>query len=181
MPAQTTRERARRAVATPGAEFTIVAPPPPCATPDTTSLRGPANASSGTEYVVRWDPIPGAVSYELQESNSPEFAAASLLPLAETEHAFRHSNDVSTGVAFYYYRVRGVSGCNGGDRGFYSSPIAIAVLPAQQTVTVGATPVENPQPTQYQLHICTAAGPNCAFVGGVGQSHTKGGMPAIFL
>jgi uncharacterized repeat protein (TIGR01451 family) len=154
--------------------FALAPPPPACSTPETTALRAAANASSAVDYLVRWDPIPGAVSYEIQESPRSDFATASITNVTDTEQSFRHSNDNTGVTAYFFYRVRGVNSCNA-TRGQYSESIAVGILPVKATTTpnpTGATPVDNPQTTTYQMQICTTAGPSCSFVGAVGQSFT---------
>jgi hypothetical protein len=161
-------------LASPDSTFTVVPPPLPCSTPDTTDIRAEANASSGNNYTVRWNPIPGAVLYDLQESLSPSFIPATQLSVTATEQSFSHTNTASTDPVYYFYRVRGVNNCNA-THGLFSDPISVGILPPQQTATfntTGATPVENPQPTTYQLHICSSAGVTCSFIGGVGQTFT---------
>jgi uncharacterized repeat protein (TIGR01451 family) len=152
--------------------FTVVPPPPPCSTPSTTELRAPANASSDVEYTIRWDAVANASSYEGQESLSQLFTNATPFT-SETEQAkFKHSNTSEGTPVFYYYRVRAVNACNGA-RGAYSDPIAVGIFPPQQTNTnntTGATPVDAPQKTTYQLRICITASPNCAFIGAIGQT-----------
>jgi VCBS repeat-containing protein len=157
----------------PVSTFTVVPPPPPCSIPETTDMRAEANASSNVEYVVRWDPSAGATSYELLEATRPDFVGATTFTVDTTEKPFKHSNDVPGTVAFYYYRVRGVNSCGTTvQRGSFSPTIAIGILPPRQSDSspTGATPVENPQPTTYQLQICTAAGATCSFIAAAGQS-----------
>jgi hypothetical protein len=150
--------------------FTVIPPPPQCSTPATSEIRAAANASSGSDYVVSWDPIPGAVSYELQESATSNFSVASFNVVSVTQQTFRHSNETGINAAFFYYRVRGVNNCNS-TRGLFSEAIAVGVLPVVQvTNPVGATPVSNPQPITYPLQICTAAAATCSFVAQPGQS-----------
>lgn len=154
--------------------FTVVPPPPACSTPATTDIRATANTSSGNDYDVQWDPIPGAVSYELQESISADFSAVSLTNVTGTSHTFRHSNDSSATTALFYYRVRGVNNCNS-TRGLFSEAVVVGILPLRQLETnhsVGATQVSNPQPTIYELQICTTAAAGCTFVAAAGQTFT---------
>jgi VCBS repeat-containing protein len=155
--------------------FTVVPPPPPCSVPETTEMRAEANASSNVEYVIRWDPSAGATSYELQEATRPDFVGASTLTVDNVEQSFKHSNDVPGTVAFYYYRVRGVNTCGTNvQRGSFSPSIAIGILPPRQADAspTGATPVENPQTTTYQLQICTTAAATCSFLATAGQTFT---------
>jgi parallel beta-helix repeat protein/VCBS repeat-containing protein len=153
--------------------FTVVPPPPPCTIPDVTEMRAEANASSLVEYAVRWDPSAGAVKYELQEATRPDFVGATTSTVTGLEQTFKHGNDSQGTVAFYYYRVRGVNECGGGQVGRYSSSIAVGILPPRQADPfnpMGATPVENPQTTTYQLSICTTAAPTCTFLATAGQT-----------
>jgi hypothetical protein len=125
---------------------------------------------------VRWDALAAVGTYELQESLSPDFTAAPVITVADTEHTFVHTNTTAGTIALYYYRVRGVNACaSGAQRGLYSPAIAVGIVPPQQSDadnTAGATPVENPQPTTYELRICTAASADCAFVGTAGDTFT---------
>ena len=152
------------------ATFTIVPPPPPCLTPDAPELRAPANASSNVAYTVRWNPVPDASFYEYEEALSQTFGGSTPQTINTTEATFKHVL-TGTDATYYWYRVRAVNTCNGGT-GPFSDPIAVGILPPQQNTKVGATPVENPQNTTYQLQICIASSPNCAFVGPVGAGFT---------
>jgi hypothetical protein len=103
-----------------------VGPPVPCGTPRRPVAQVVGQALSGTEYRLRWTPLPNVQLYEIQESTTPDFANARTFTTDDTDLAFTH--EVTTTAVQYLYRVRGVSDCNDA-RGAFSEPVGVFVIP----------------------------------------------------
>ena len=140
---------------TPGT-FTAARPLPPCSPATIPSPRAEGTASSNVEYVVRWTPTgpTGTTQYEIQESSTPSFAIGSDITTEGSERSFTHENRSETPTA-YYYRVRAINSCTDA-RTLFSPPIVVQVLPSKvidPASANGSTPADNPQTTQYQIHL----------------------------
>jgi hypothetical protein len=119
--------------------FTVRTAPPPCATPDRTRANAPAQVASGSAYNLRWNAVPNATSYELQESALTDFSAATTQVVTDVSAAFTHT--AATAVQKWLYRVRAISSCND-ERGPYSRIVIVTVIPEtprkQTSVEVGS-------------------------------------------
>jgi len=118
--------------------FTVRAAPPPCTTPDRPVATAPAQVASGSTYNVRWNAVPNATSYELQESPLTDFSSATTQVVTDLSAAFTHT--AATASQKWLYRVRAISSCND-DRGAYSRVVIVTVIPEtpqkQTSVEVG--------------------------------------------
>ena len=102
-----------------------------CRTPEKPTANVPGQVLSGTEYGVRWTPVPGVNVYELQESTTADFSGATTQTI--TGALFATFTHTATGSpARYHYRVRAVSSCND-DRGPYSDVVTIFIMPPRTT------------------------------------------------
>ncbi len=136
--------------------FTAARPLPPCSPATIPSPRAEGTASSNVQYVVRWTPTgpTGTTQYEIQESDLPSFAIVAATTTGGSEWPFTHENRTETPTA-YYYRVRAINSCTDA-RTLFSPPIVVQVLPftvIDPASASGSTPADNPQTTQYQLHL----------------------------
>ena len=118
--------------------FRVRKSPPPCGTPDRPSVTAPAQVASNSSYNVRWSAVPNATSFELQESATTDFAAASTQVITDLAAAFLHTTP--TTPQKWFYRVRAISSCND-ERGPYSHVVVVTVLPdtpqKQTSIEVG--------------------------------------------
>jgi len=118
--------------------FTVRTAPPPCTTPDRPAANAPAQVASGSTYNVRWNAVPNATSYELQESALTDFSTATTQVVTDLSASFTHS--AATTAQKWLYRVRAISSCND-DRGAYSRVVIVTVIPEtpqkQTSVEVG--------------------------------------------
>ncbi|MDP9362047.1 MAG: hypothetical protein M3P29_11405 [Acidobacteriota bacterium] len=118
--------------------FTVRKSPPPCGTPDRPAVTAPAQVASNSGYNVRWSAVPNATSYELQESSTADFSAASTQVVSDLAAGFIHATPASPQK--WLYRVRAISNCND-ERGAYSHVVIVTVLPdtpqKQTSVEVG--------------------------------------------
>jgi uncharacterized repeat protein (TIGR01451 family) len=136
--------------------FNAAQPPPPCSPPGVPSPRAESTASTNVEYVIRWTPSGPAdtTQYELQESDNAAFASPVSVTTIGSEASFKHVNSGDAPVS-YYYRVRSIGTCTG-VRSLFSPALAVQVLPSNVTdpsSASGSTPADNPQATQYQIHL----------------------------
>lgn len=119
-------------------QFTVLKTPPPCATPARPPATGPAQVASNSEYTIRWDTVANAASYELQESASTDFSAATTQVVSGQSAKFIHTSALT--ATKWFYRVRAISNCSD-DRGPYSRVVIVTVLPdipqRQVSVEVG--------------------------------------------
>jgi hypothetical protein len=122
--------------------FSVRNAPPPCATPERPVATAPAQVASGSTYNVRWNAVPNATSYELQESALTDFSAATTQVVSDLSAAFTHT--AATAAQRWLYRVRAISSCND-ERSAYSRIVIVTVIPEtprkQTSVEVGS---ENP-------------------------------------
>ncbi|HSY49460.1 MAG TPA: LamG-like jellyroll fold domain-containing protein [Thermoanaerobaculia bacterium] len=136
--------------------FTAAQPLPPCSTPGVPSPRAESTASTNVEYVIRWTPTGPAdtTQYEIQESLTSSFASPVSITTDGSEWPFKHVNSGDAPVS-YYYRVRSVGTCTG-ERSLFSLTLTVQVLPSSVTNPAsanGSTPADNPQTTNYEIHI----------------------------
>ncbi|HXH42100.1 MAG TPA: hypothetical protein VNN08_25980 [Thermoanaerobaculia bacterium] len=119
-------------------KFTIRKSPPPCATPDRPKATAPAQVASNSSYNVRWGAVLNATSYELQESSTADFSAATTQVVTDLAASFVHT--AATNPQKWRYRVRAISSCND-ERGPYSRIVIVTVLPdapeKQTSVEIG--------------------------------------------
>ncbi|MEO8216795.1 MAG: hypothetical protein ABI718_06915 [Acidobacteriota bacterium] len=100
--------------------------PSPCAAIDPPQPFAPAQVTSGTSYRLKWDPVPGASQYEVDESLTPDFNSPPQRTVTGNSVEFTHfASDVPVS---YYYQVRGVSSCNG-SRVSFATPNRVLVIP----------------------------------------------------
>jgi hypothetical protein len=106
-------------------EVTVTAPVP-CGRPRRPKAQVVGQASSNTQYRVRWTPLPNVQFYEVQESTSVDFTNAPTFTTTDAALAFTHEAPVAP--VQYLYRVRGVSDCSE-DRGPYSAAVTVVITP----------------------------------------------------
>jgi hypothetical protein len=118
--------------------FSVRNAPPPCATPERPVATAPAQVASNSTYNVRWNAVPNATSYELQESALTDFSTAATQVVTDLGASFTHT--AATNAQKWFYRVRAISSCND-ERGPYSRVVAVTVLPdaprKQTSVEIG--------------------------------------------
>jgi hypothetical protein len=112
--------------------FTALGTAPECDTPRRPDATVIGQVASGTPYTVRWSPVANAAHYELQESATSDFGAATTQVVSDVSAEFTHTVDK---VTRYFYRVRAVSGCND-THGAFSRVVSVFVIPAQRTTSV---------------------------------------------
>lgn len=105
-------------------EFTVD-PPVPCGTPEQPLAQVVGQALSNTRYRVRWNAVPNAAFYEIQESTTLDFANATTFTTDEPFFQFNH--EVTGAPVQYLYRVRAISDCNEA-RGPYSDTVGVFVI-----------------------------------------------------
>lgn len=97
------------------------------------ALTAPATAATGTGYTVSWTGANPGGAYEVQESTSPAFAAATAKLVDATSAGYAHQ--VGAAAVTYHYRVRAVDGCGGVTRTSAWSPtVAVTVVPGGSQV-----------------------------------------------
>lgn len=108
-------------------KFEVIRPSQTCQQPDQPVMAVIGQAISGTQYNVRWTPLGGVSTYELQESDlRGDFSAArTTLVQSATAHPFTYTTTVPVQK---FYRVRGVSACND-ERGPYSEIVGVHIVP----------------------------------------------------
>ncbi|HVG24090.1 MAG TPA: hypothetical protein VND45_08060 [Thermoanaerobaculia bacterium] len=110
-----------------------------CGTPRRPDAQVVGRALSGTTYNVRWEPVPRAARYEVQESTTADFANAQTFLTYTPFRAFSHT--VSGAPVQYFYRVRALSSCNDAP-GPFSDVVDVYVVSAQTnsaTAELGGT------------------------------------------
>ncbi len=121
-----------------------------------------AETTTGQTYVVSWDAVAGASSYELQEASDEAFTSPQILPLNGTEKSF--AKNVSAGTAFFY-RVRALSSC--GLIGPFSPVIRVAVVPVPEptatTINLNV-PVGSTTPVTWQIFVPGLANGTTTFI-----------------
>lgn len=108
-------------------EFTAGAPLA-CGTPRKPEAHVIGQALSGTQYRLRWTPLPNVASYEVQEATHADFADAQTFVTTDVTRAFSH--EVTGAPVRYLYRVRGRSECND-TPGPYSDVVGTYVVEAK--------------------------------------------------
>jgi len=111
------------------AEFTATEPVP-CTTPRKPEAQVIGQTVSGSQYRVRWTPLPNVSRFEVQESTSADFANATTVVVDELAQAFRH--EVTGAPVQYRYRVRGLSDCDD-TAGPFSEVVTVFVVEARTT------------------------------------------------
>jgi len=114
-------------------EFTVRKSPPPCDTPDRPKATAPAQVASNSSYTVHWSAVLNSTSYELQESSTADFSAATTQVVTDLSASFVHT--AAANPQKWRYRVRAISSCDD-ERGPYSRVVIVTVLPdapAKQT------------------------------------------------
>lgn len=133
----------------------VVRNAPACAVPAKPVATVVGAAASGAPYSVRWSDVANVSSYELQESTTADFSTATTTNSTETSATFTHT--ATDKAVRYFYRVRGVSSCSD-DRGPYSTPVAIFVLPPKP-------PSANQRQTSAEIGVQTAVTQTIALPG----------------
>jgi hypothetical protein len=108
-------------------EFTATEPVP-CDTPLKPDAQVIGQALSGSQYRVRWTPLPNVSRFEVQESTSLDFANATTSIVDDLSRAYRH--EVSGAPVQYLYRVRGLSDCDD-SAGPFSDVVGVFVVEAR--------------------------------------------------
>lgn len=85
------------------------------------------SVQSGQNYVLYWTPVPGAESYEVQESKDERFLLAGSVSTAATSASFTTTSTQST---LRHYRVRAIDRC--GQPGPFSSPAVVVIEPPRR-------------------------------------------------
>ena len=112
--------------------FFIASPEQPqCRSPRQPRANAIGRALSGTQYTLRWTPLPAIRRYEVQESTTADFANPTTQTVEGISAAFTHTVDSQTP---YFYRVRGISACSD-EIGAYSDVVDVLVVPAKSTDT----------------------------------------------
>jgi fibronectin-binding autotransporter adhesin len=111
--------------------LTIVATPQACAPLDAPLITAPGQISSGLGFRIRWSPIAGATSYQLQLAGDANFTGAESITTSGTEHELTRTNNGTAPVAVYA-RVRAVDGrCTSAPSlSLFGPTSAIFILPA---------------------------------------------------
>lgn len=119
-------------------KFTVRKSPPPCDTPDRPRAAAPAQVASNSSYTVHWSAVLNSTSYELQESATADFAAATTQVVTSLSASFVHT--AAANPQKWRYRVRAISSCDD-ERGPYSRVVIVTVLPdapeKQTSVEIG--------------------------------------------
>ena len=141
--------------------FIATAEPPPCRTPSTPDTNIVGQALSGTEYNLRWTPLPNVDLYEVQESTTPDFSTASTQTIDGLSAIFSHVVDAPT---TYLYRVRGISNCSD-ERGAYSDVMTTIVVPQRTSGNSRNASAEiGTLGTIVQTYFVPGAGPGASFI-----------------
>lgn len=121
-----------------------------------------AETTTGQTYVVSWDAVAGASSYELQEASDEAFTSPRILPLNGTEKSF--AKNVSAGTPFFY-RVRAFSSC--GLASAFSPVIRVAVVPVPESTATTINlnvPAGSTTPVTWQIFIPGLANGTTTFI-----------------
>ena len=106
--------------------LTVPVVPPECRVPDAPLASVVGQATSAKTYAVEWDAVAGAVRYEIDEANNPDFNGSTRLTVTETSKAFKH--DAPTEPLAFYYRVRAFTACTEAP-GAFSPTIRVIIIP----------------------------------------------------
>ncbi|MFL6246259.1 MAG: IPT/TIG domain-containing protein [Thermoanaerobaculia bacterium] len=85
-------------------QLRVVPAPPACAALAGPVISAPGQISSGVPFLIQWNPIPGATSYQLLISDNAAFNAANVIATTATQHEVSYPDGSKT----FYYRVRAV-------------------------------------------------------------------------
>ena len=121
--------------------FAVLKSPPPCSSPARPQATAPGQVASGTPFTIRWSAVANATSYELQESATADFSAATTLISPDLAATFTHISGGSP--QRWRYRVRAISNC-GEEPGRRSTTVSVVVLPEKPqestSIEAGAHP-----------------------------------------
>ncbi|MDQ6800181.1 MAG: hypothetical protein M3041_05015, partial [Acidobacteriota bacterium] len=110
------------------AGFTVRKYAPACGAPARPVARAPGQVASGTPFTIHWSAVANATNYELLESTSATFNAATTQVVSDVSATLTRTTGATP--TRYYFRVRADSSCSD-DRGAYSKVISVAVMPLQ--------------------------------------------------
>ncbi|MCA1732193.1 MAG: hypothetical protein LC732_01160, partial [Acidobacteria bacterium] len=102
------------------------------------TLTASSASLSNEPFALIWSQVPGATSYEMEESPVPSFSSASPVPLTGGTFV-RLQRDVGART-FFYYRVRAIIGCSS-EVGPWSDPVPVTVGPKLLSVHRGSAGV----------------------------------------
>ncbi len=105
--------------------FTVAEDTPDCTVPAAPIVSVVGQTTSAKTYEVQWEPVPGAVRYEIDEATNPEFLGATRLTVTGNSQAYKH--DVIVATAFYY-RVRAFANCTN-TPGPDSTTVRVVIIP----------------------------------------------------
>lgn len=128
---------------------TIVAGAAGCNTPRAPAAYVPSSATQQQPYELRWLPLPGVSSYDVEESNNPEFSNASRSRVLGTSAPF------TRGAGTFYYRVRGIADCNQSIGPFSTTvrTVVTALPPANSTLFDLPVPIGSELPITFSLFV----------------------------
>ena len=131
-----------------------------CDTSGTTIPSLVAESASGEGYDLTFDPITGALRYEVDESIDPNFAPGTFTTQTVTTNSAHYLHSVSVPTAFYY-RVRAIYACGTGAN---SVTVRVVLAPAVVLTNpnVGA-PVGSKVLVPIPVHIPGFAGQSFSF------------------
>ncbi|HEX6176857.1 MAG TPA: hypothetical protein VF057_00750, partial [Thermoanaerobaculia bacterium] len=105
--------------------FESVPPPTACTTPEEPQISVVGQTLSDTPFAVRWTPLPGAAAYELQQSETADFASPQTFVVDKASgRPFFFPNSPTRPM---YFRVRGVAACNFA-RGPFSDTATVLIV-----------------------------------------------------
>jgi hypothetical protein len=96
-----------------------------CGTPGKPRAHVVGRTLSGSPYRVRWTPLAHVKTWELQQSETADFANAQTFLLTDTEYVTTQT--IAAGSQEFRYRVRGVSDCSD-EKGPYSDVVTVLVV-----------------------------------------------------
>ena len=101
----------------------------PCAIPEAPVLRAPAEAASGTAFVLSWNAVSGASDYRVDESSDATFATSTSTIVTAPTRELAVTKDVAAATTFYY-RVVARNGSKSCDvAGQPSAAVSVTVQP----------------------------------------------------
>jgi hypothetical protein len=102
------------------------------------NLTASSASLSNEPFALIWSQVPGATSYEMEESPVPSFSSATPVPLTGGTFV-RLERDVGA-KTFFYYRVRAIIGCSA-EVGPWSEPVPVTVGPKLLSIHRGSAGV----------------------------------------
>jgi hypothetical protein len=102
------------------------------------SVTASSASLSNEPFALIWSQVPGATSYEMEESPDPSFSPANPVPLTGGTFV-RLQRDVGA-KTFFYYRVRAIIGCSS-EVGPWSDPVPVTVGPKLLSIHRGSAGV----------------------------------------